>query len=264
VFRSTTRSGFFVPRAFRDDTPEDKRAIQDVINLIDAYPLAEFDGEVTKRDWSKLPHFPPPDSGGAETKWVFPETFFDQLPLLLDDATPLPGEEPRYAALRQLVAAARKDPKLKAAIIDEAKRADAELVAPLFEFRNVGIPLPHHWTTVDNGAAFGTDYFTRTAVGKSNILVNKPQETKYNQHHFFEPNAIKRYSVGTTNKDLRKAADGSLTIHVQADEPEDAVAHANWLPSPKNADFSLYVRACWPEEAIQRGQWTPPSVVKVR
>src|SRR5262249_41646 len=26
---------------------------------------------------------------------------------------------------------------------------------------------------------FGTDYFTRTAVGKSNIFVNKPNETKY-------------------------------------------------------------------------------------
>jgi hypothetical protein len=28
-------------------------------------------------------------------------------------------------------------------------------------------------------AAFGTDYFTRTAVAKSNILVNAPAETKY-------------------------------------------------------------------------------------
>src|SRR5688572_32819991 len=98
-------------------------------DLIDAYPLAEFDGKMKKHDWSKLPHFPQPDSGGAETKWVSPEAFFDQLPLLLDDATPLAGEEPRYAALRELVAAAQKDPKLKAAMIDEAKRAHADLVA---------------------------------------------------------------------------------------------------------------------------------------
>ena len=303
VFRSATNTGFFAPRAFQDETPEDRRAIQDVINLIDAYPLAEFDGKVKKHDWAKLPHFPQPDSGGAETKWVFPETFFDQLPLLLDDARPLPGEEPRYAALRQLVAAAQKDPNLKGAIIDEAKRADADLVAPLFEFRNYGIPLAHNWTTVNNGAAFGTDYFTRTAVAKSNILVNKPEETKYfyqdlddsgqrlnsshrytvtfangqlppvkgfwsltmyNQHHFFEPNAIKRYSVGTKNKDLQKAADGSLTICVQDDEPRDPVQRANWLPAPRDADFSLYVRAYWPEDAITRGQWTPPAVVKVR
>lgn len=301
VFRSPTNTGFFGPRAFQDDTAEDRRAIQDVISLIDVYPLAEFDGKVKKRDWGKLPKFPQPESGGAETRWVFPDKFIDQLPVLLDDAPPLPGEEPRYAALRELIAVAKRDPKLKAAMTEEAQRTDEELVAPLFEFRNYGIPLPHNWTTINNGAAFGTDYFTRTAVGKSNILVNKPHETKYfyqdldeggkrlnsanrytvtfadgklppvkgfwsltmyNQHHFFEPNAIERYSVGTKNKDLRKAADGSLTIYVQADEPSDPVQRANWLPSPKGADFSLYVRAYWPEEAITRGEWTPPAVVK--
>jgi hypothetical protein len=303
VFRSGTSTGFFAPRVFQDDTPEDKRAIQDVIDLIDAYPLAEFDGTMKTRDWSKLAIFPQPDAGGSETRWVFPETFFDQLPLLLDDATPLPGEEPRYAALRELVSAAQRDPALKAAIVDEAKRTDDDLVAPLFEFRNYGVPLPHHWTTIDNGAAFGTDYFTRTAVGKSNILVNKPLETKYfyqdlddagqrlhsanrytvtfangrippvkgfwsltmyNRHHFFEPNAIKRYSIGTKNKALQKVADGSLTIYVQADEPDTPVGRANWLPSPKDAEFSLYVRAYWPEDAITSGQWTPPAVMKVR
>ena len=216
---------------------------------------------------------------------------------------PLPGEEPRYAALRELIAVAQKEPTLKAAMTDEAKRANDELVAPLFEFRNYGIPLPHNWTTINNGAAFGTDYFTRTAVAKSNILVNKPLETKYfyqdldgagqrlhsanrytvtfangqlppvkgfwsltmyNRHHFFEPNAIKRYSVGTKNKDLQTAADGSLTIYVQADEPTDPVQRANWLPSPKDAEFSLYVRAYWPDDAITRGQWTPPAVERQR
>ncbi len=51
---------------------------------------------------------------------------------------------------------------------------------------------------------------------------------------------------------------------MQADEPKDPVERANWLPSPKNAEFSLYVRAYWPDDAITRGQWTPPAVVKVR
>jgi len=55
-----------------------------------------------------------------------------------------------------------------------------------------------------------------------------------------------------------------VPIHVQADEPKDPGQRANWLPSPKNADFSLYVRGYWPDDAITRGQWTPPAVVKVR
>jgi arylsulfatase A-like enzyme len=41
------------------------------------------------------------------------------------------------------------------------------------------VPLPFNWTTTTNGAAFGTDYFTRTAVARSNIFVNKPNEAKY-------------------------------------------------------------------------------------
>ena len=52
------------------------------------------------------------------------------------------------------------------------------------------------------------------------------------------------------------------TIYVQADEPNDPVERANWLPSPKDAEFSLYVRAYWPDEAITSGRWTPPAVAK--
>jgi hypothetical protein len=69
--------------------------------------------------------------------------------------------------------------KLKEAMTKAAAEADAQVVKPLFEFRNFGLQLPHHWSTVSNGAAFGTDYFTRTAVAKSNIFVNAPNETKY-------------------------------------------------------------------------------------
>src|SRR5215469_7456606 len=181
---------------------------------------------------------------------------------------------------------------------DEATKAEKELVDPLLQFRNFGLQLPDHWSTVSNGAAFGTDYFTRTAVAKSNILVNTPTETKYfyqdldeeghrlngarrytvtfakdqtppargfwsltlyNEEHFFEPNEIDRYSVGTKNDDLTLDDDGSLTIYVQADPPPEE-QRTNWLPAPKDADFSLYIRAYWPEVAILDGSWTPPPV----
>ena len=76
------------------------------------------------------------------------------------------------------------------------------------------------------------------------------------------PNPIKRYSVGTKNRDLASNADGSLTIHVQADEPTDSVQRANWLPAPRNEDFSLYLRAYWPDDRITSGQWAPPPVTR--
>jgi hypothetical protein len=251
-------------------------------------------------DWANLPKVPPPPPSEEETRWVFPERFVDELPLVLADAPPLPGEEARYAQVLAVAHAAKDNPKIKAAMTEGAKEADERLVTPLFQFRNYGQQLPYNWSTISNESAFGTDYFTRTAVAKSNIMVNSPNETKYfyqdldvngarlnsasrytvtfakgatppvngfwslsiyNEHHFFIKNAINRFSVGTKNKDLKLAADGSLTIYVQADAPADPVQRANWLPAP-SGEFSLYVRAYWPKAAVMDGSWTPPPVNK--
>jgi hypothetical protein len=303
VFRSKTGTAFIVPRVFLDDTPEDKRAIQGVIGGIDLYPLAQFDGRMKRQDYSKLPTLKPPtdDSGAGETKWVFPDKFFDELPAVLRDAPPLPGEEARYAQILAVVTAAQKNSALKAAMIDEATKTEKELIDPLLQFRNWGVPLANNWSSTSNNAAFGTDYFVRTAVAKSNILVNAPAETKYlyqdldasggrlnsanrytvtfakdqtppvngfwsltlyDAQHFFVPNEIKRYSLGTKNKTLKYDFDGSLTIYVQSDPPPEA-QRSNWLPAPKNADFSLFIRAYWPKVAVIDGTWTPAAVQKV-
>lgn len=304
VFRTETGTAFVVPRLFQDDTDDDRRKVRAVISGIDMYPLSEYDGKMKRHDWANLPHLASPtsDSGSGETRWVFPDKFFDELPAVLRDAPAMPGEQAKYAEALAVIAAAKKDPALNAAIVDEVNRADAEVVQPLLQFRNFGVSLPDYWSTVDNGAAFGMDYFTRTAVAKSNILVNKAQETKYfyqdqdidgrrltsghrytitfkpgqeppvtgfwsltlyDSDHFFAKNSINRYSIGTKNKNLRRAADGSLTLYVQADEPSDADKRANWLPAPASGDFSLYLRAYGPTETILKGSWTPPAVKKI-
>jgi len=84
----------------------------------------------------------------------------------------------------------------------------------------------------------------------------------WNRRHFFVANEIKRFSVGTKNKDLKLGNDGALTIYVQSDKPTDAGQLANWLSAPKG-DFSLYVRTYWPKAEATDGQWTPPAVIKV-
>lgn len=304
MFRARTGTAFIVPRVFLDDTPEDKRAIQEIIGGIDLYPLAQFDGQAKRQDYSKLPKLKPPtdDGGTSETKWVFPDQFFDELPMVLKDAPPLPGEEARYAQIEAVLAAAKSNPALKAAMVDEAAKTENELIDPLLQFRNWGVQLANNWSSTSNNAAFGTDYFTRTAVAKSNILVNAPAETKYlyqdldagggrlnsasrytvtfardqtppvngfwsltlyDAKHFFVPNEIKRYSLGTKNKTLRTEPDGSLTIYVQADPPPEA-QRSNWLPAPKvGADFSLFIRAYWPKTPVIDGSWSPPAVKKV-
>ena len=150
-------------------------------------------------------------------------------------------------------------------------------------------------------SAFGTDYFTRTAAAKSNILVNSPNETKYfyqdldatgarlnsanrytvtfdkdgtppvngfwslsiyNAHHFFIANAINRFSVGTKNSDLKHAADGSLTIYVQATAPTAPVNGPTGCRRPRATSRS-YVRAYWPKPEVTEGKWTPPPAIKL-
>jgi len=298
VFRATTDTGFVAPRVFMDDTAEDRQAIQPVLRQIMMYPLAEFDGRMKSIDWSTIAKLPNASTGNGEVKWVPAETFVDTLQAVLADAPPLPGEEARYAQVLTVLEVAKHDPTIKAAMTQGAAESDEQLIKPLFEFRNWGRQLPHHWSTISNEAAFGVDYFTRTAVAKSNILVNAPTETKYyyqdldasgarlngsnlytvtfpkdqtppvngfwsltlyNDHHFFAPNAINRYSLGTKNRNLKYGSDGSLTLYVQSDPPPQK---DNWLPAPKGSDFSLYVRAYWPKAAVQDGSWTPPPVMR--
>ena len=299
VFRCPTWVGCVIPRVFQSDEPADKKTVQPLINQILAYPLSKFDGKPKTKDWTHLPSFPSASQGDEEVTWVVPETFFDVLGSALDEAPPLSGEEAVYAQVRSVLQAAEKDAALKKVLHESAIAANKELVAPLFEFRNYGLPLPNNWTTITNEAAFGADYFTRTAVAKSSIFVNKAHETRYfyqdldasgawlnganrytvtypkgqlppvrgfwsltlyNEHHFFFPNDLKRYSLGTKNKDLKTGADGSLTIDVQPDPPEES-KRSNWMPAPKG-NFSLYQRAYWPEQAILDGKWTPPAVAR--
>ena len=173
VFRSTTATGYVIPRVFMDDTAEDRAAIQPVLNQINMYPLSEFDGTMKTVDWKAIPEVGG-EGGDKETPWVPPATFFDTLPSALADAPPLPGEEARYAQTLAVLAAAKADAGLRKAMDEEAAKADFELIDPLFEFRNWGVQLPFNWSTTSNNAAFGTDYFTRTAVAKSNISSMRP------------------------------------------------------------------------------------------
>jgi hypothetical protein len=84
----------------------------------------------------------------------------------------------------------------------------------------------------------------------------------YDEQHFFVANSIDRFSLGTRTRDLRFAADGSLTVFVQSSMPTDPGQRPNWLPAPVG-DFSLHVRAYWPLQATVDGTWTPPAVARI-
>ena len=298
VIRSSTSLANAIPRVFMNDTDEDRKAIQPVIDQIVVYPLSKFDGKMKERDWNNLPAIPGPvSSQPGETKWVDPEKFFDELPKVIDNVAPLPGEEALYAQLHWLLEVAAKDPKIKKAAVTAAVAAEKEVIAPFFQWKHNGKPAGNGWNRSVNNADWGIDYFDRTGTAKSNMFDNRPNETQYfytdfdssgrplegvrtyaitfpagqeppvkgfwsltlyNEHHLFLPNDLKRYSLGTKSKGLKRNKDGSLTLFAGAKSPGKSM-ESNWLPAPKGP-FSLYIRAYWGNEAILNGSWQPPKI----
>jgi hypothetical protein len=297
VLHSSTDLVAVFPRVFQDDTPEDKAAIQPLLSQVVVYPLTEFDGKMKTMDWKSTPSYPAPPSTGGETKWVDPEKFFDELPIILKQVPPMPGEEAMYATFQSVLNAAAKDPKLKQTLTQTAVTAEKDLINPLFDFHMNGRPIGNGWNSPPNGANWGYDYLSRAATAKSNMYDNAPQETRYiytdfdsggqrlngahaytvtfpagqtppvdgfwsltlyNKEHLFEPNKLNRFSLGTKSKSMKQNPDGSLTIYAQNASPGPD-KQDNWLPAPRD-NFSLYIRAYWPKEEITSGNWVPPLV----
>jgi hypothetical protein len=212
----------------------------------------------------------------------------------------LPGEEAIYTMIRSVLEAASKDPAVKETLKETAAASEKELISPLFQWRLNGPSAGNGWYSPVNNGAFGVDYAVRAAIARSNMYENRFNETKYiftdsdpdgkrlngsrsysvtfpsgqvppasgfwsltlyNQHHFFNPNPLKRFSLGTKNRNLKMNADGSLTLYAGA-KPPARDAETNWLPAP-TTPFSLYIRWYWPKPEVINGSWVPPKVVSL-
>lgn len=146
----------------------------------------------------------------------------------------------------------------------------------------------------------GTDYLNRTAISRSSMYQNTSAETQYNLREFdsegkpldgnhqytvtfpkgqvppvegfwsltlyneeksFFPNQLNRLSLGTKNKTLEYAADGSLTLYLGSMSPDNG-SEANWIPTPAGP-FSLILQLYWPDAPVLDGKWLPPDVKKM-
>jgi hypothetical protein len=301
VVRSTTRFAVTMPRIFMNDTAEDHAAIQPALSQIQFYPLSQFDGKMKTKDWNKLPKVQktpkPVKYSNTQAPWVDPATFFEELPMVMQQVPPMPGEEALYKLIDSVLEAAKKDPEVMKTLRETAFATDQELIAPMMRWRNNGQLAGNAWTTPGNNGAFGTDYYHRTGAVKADPYDNKRNETMYfytdddsqsrqlegnssytvtfakgqlppvkgfwsltmyDPEHFFAENALQRYALGTKNKSLKYNPDGSLTIYLGHKSP-GAEKESNWLPAPAG-QFSLWIRAYWPDQAILDGTWKPPGV----
>ena len=84
---------------------------------------------------------------------------------------------------------------------------------------------------------------------------------------FLIENPIDRYLINSPMlPDLKKEADGSLTIYIQRDSP-GADNESNWLPGPDGPIF-LVMRLYWPRDTPPsvlppgQGTWQPPRLVR--
>lgn len=81
------------------------------------------------------------------------------------------------------------------------------------------------------------------------------------ENQLFVPNPLDRYSLGDRTPGTVYGADGSIEIHLQAEEPTDPTERANWLPAPAGP-FYLVTRHYSPRAEILTGDWLPPPIEK--
>jgi hypothetical protein len=83
---------------------------------------------------------------------------------------------------------------------------------------------------------------------------------------FLIKNPINRYLINSPMlPSMQKNADGSLTLYIQQDSPDDA-KQASWLPAPNDTIY-LVMRLYWPKDTLPSilpagdGTRKPPGVM---
>jgi hypothetical protein len=180
----------------------------------------------------------------------------------------------------------------------EAGKADA-LAAMLASLPTLGTSA-NGWTVMtDNVGVYGNSYFKRAVVTLVGLGANPPEDavypllnvdadgnpitgendyvirfevdelppvyafwsvTMYDAEGFQVANELDRFAIGDRDA-LKYDADGSLTLHVQHDNPGQE-RKSNWLPAPKGP-LGVTMRLYAPKAEVLDGRWAPPLVRKV-
>ncbi|WP_411736581.1 DUF1254 domain-containing protein [Pseudomonas sp. A-B-19] len=134
-----------------------------------------------------------------------------------------------------------------------------EATYPMAKILSDGTPLDgskHNYTlTFPAGQLPPVNAFWSVTMydGKSQLLIKNP---------------INRYLINSPMlPDMKKNADGSLTLYIQKDSP-GADKESNWLPAPNDLIY-MVMRLYWPKTENPsvlppgKGTWSPPAIVKI-
>ena len=76
-------------------------------------------------------------------------------------------------------------------------------------------------------------------------------------------NPLNRYLINSPMlPDLKKDADGGLTLHIQHESPGPD-RESNWLPAP-SGPFFMAMRLYWPKAEALDGKWKAPPLEQVK
>ena len=141
-----------------------------------------------------------------------PETYFNELPAVMKQVPPLPGEESLYKWISSVLEAAEKDPAVMQTLKETAVAADA-MITQYLQWRYNGRAAGNGWNSPVNNAKWGTDYLNRTATARSNIYENRPEETKYiytdNDSSGQQLDGQNTYTPSLSPRDKRRRSKGS-------------------------------------------------------
>jgi hypothetical protein len=87
------------------------------------------------------------------------------------------------------------------------------------------------------------------------------RELTWRTGELFIENDFGRYPIGSTTDGLKTGADGSITIVIQHQQPDDT---ANWLPAPATGPFNLTVRMYGAQTPVLEGSYRLPPVTKTK
>ena len=297
LVRNTTDMCALVSRLRIEDESEtaEINALQDKLTLT---PLSGWGTDWQPPD--EVPLKPGVDGTTSVPEQVLrmtPDQFFGRLNELLVGNPPRPADAPIMERIAALGVAPREPfpwddfpPEVQAAVAEGVKAAVQQI-----KTTPIGDDVNGWKMTLDMGR-FGTKYplraaSTLVAVGGNLVedacyplaLRDSKDQTLDGAHRyrlrfpgpppvdqfwsiyiyqvngFLVENPIGRCMLGSRS-DLAWGDDGSLTIAIEAEAPED-VPTSNWLPSPADGPFMVAMRLYEPRPEITDGSWQPPGIV---
>ena len=300
-YKSPTNMVWILGRIYCSGTLEDYDAVHTMQDEISLVPLSAFGKPYTPPPGKVDASVDMKTPVREQVNKMDAVAYFKLLAALMKDNPPAKADAPIIAKMAKIGLVPGQDfdisnPSVAESLKDVPKLGFEKIMA---HFKHSGT-LENGWTYSLKTGTYGTDYLQRAFVTAIGLGANRPQDavyptsevdangrpydgatkyvmhfekgqtppangfwslTMYDDHYFFVPNPLDRYTLSSRNK-FEYNEDGSVDLYIQNDSPGKD-KESNWLPSPAGK-FILMLRLYWPKESMLDGSWKIPPVKTYR